>query len=172
MILLAFRHGLRAGEVVDLQWEQIDFAGAVLHVRRSRMDRPPRIPSPVANSAPYDSISARAAEALRLCLGTRRSPQPCGVQSDGGARREGRRPGSKGPRTHAAPRLRLRTSERGARHEGLAGVPRAPEYPEHGEIFRACAWALLGVLAGLARRRSPGCTHGPGLPRLNDQSPY
>lgn len=109
---------------------------------------------------------------LRLCLGTRRSPQPCGVQSDGGARREGRRPGSKGPRTHAAPRLRLRTSERGARHEGLAGVPRAPEYPEHGEIFRACAWALLGVLAGLARRRSPGCTHGPGLPRLNDQSPY
>jgi hypothetical protein len=27
-------------------------------------------------------------------------------------------------------------------------------------------------LAGLARRRSPGCTHGPGLPRLNDQSPY
>jgi type 1 fimbriae regulatory protein FimB/type 1 fimbriae regulatory protein FimE len=34
MILLAFRHGLRAGEVVDLRWEQIDFAGAVLHVRR------------------------------------------------------------------------------------------------------------------------------------------
>ena len=27
------------------------------------MGRPPRIPSPVANSAPYDSISARAAEA-------------------------------------------------------------------------------------------------------------
>jgi type 1 fimbriae regulatory protein FimB/type 1 fimbriae regulatory protein FimE len=25
MILLAFRHGLRAGEVVDLRWEQIDF---------------------------------------------------------------------------------------------------------------------------------------------------
>ena len=30
----------------------------------SRMGCPPRIPSPVANSAPYDSISARAAEAL------------------------------------------------------------------------------------------------------------
>ncbi len=24
MILLAFRHGLRAGEVVDLRWEQVD----------------------------------------------------------------------------------------------------------------------------------------------------
>ena len=33
MVLLAFRHGLRAGELVDLRWEQIDFATATLHVR-------------------------------------------------------------------------------------------------------------------------------------------
>ena len=40
MILLAFRHGLRAGEVVDLRWEQIDFAGAVLHVCRIKNGSP------------------------------------------------------------------------------------------------------------------------------------
>jgi integrase len=34
MVLLAFRHGLRAGEVVDLRWEQVDFKTASLHVRR------------------------------------------------------------------------------------------------------------------------------------------
>jgi type 1 fimbriae regulatory protein FimB/type 1 fimbriae regulatory protein FimE len=34
MILLACRHGLRAAEVCDLRWEQIDFATATLHVRR------------------------------------------------------------------------------------------------------------------------------------------
>jgi len=34
MVLLAFRHGLRAAEVVDLRWEQVDFDGGVLHVRR------------------------------------------------------------------------------------------------------------------------------------------
>jgi type 1 fimbriae regulatory protein FimB/type 1 fimbriae regulatory protein FimE len=34
MILLTFRHGLRAAELVDLRWEQIDFDHAVLHVRR------------------------------------------------------------------------------------------------------------------------------------------
>ena len=34
MTLLAFRHGLRAAEVCDLRWEQIDFASATLHVRR------------------------------------------------------------------------------------------------------------------------------------------
>jgi integrase len=34
MILLAFRHGLRAAEVCDLRWDQIEFNAAVLHVRR------------------------------------------------------------------------------------------------------------------------------------------
>jgi integrase len=40
MILLAFRHGLRASEVCDLRWDQVDFNGAVLHVRRVKNDTP------------------------------------------------------------------------------------------------------------------------------------
>ena len=36
MILLAFRHGLRASEVCDLRWEQVDFKAATLHVRRTK----------------------------------------------------------------------------------------------------------------------------------------
>jgi type 1 fimbriae regulatory protein FimB/type 1 fimbriae regulatory protein FimE len=40
MILLAFRHGLRASEVIDLQWNQIDFNQAVLHVRRAKNGTP------------------------------------------------------------------------------------------------------------------------------------
>ena len=34
MILVAFRHGLRAAEAVDLRWDQVDFRTATLHVRR------------------------------------------------------------------------------------------------------------------------------------------
>jgi integrase len=34
MLLVAYRHGLRASEVVDLRWDQIDFRTASLHVRR------------------------------------------------------------------------------------------------------------------------------------------
>ena len=34
MILVAYRHGLRASEVCDLRWEQIDWNSATLHVRR------------------------------------------------------------------------------------------------------------------------------------------
>jgi integrase len=40
MILLAFRHGLRAAEVVDLRWEQVDFKTASLHVRRVKNGTP------------------------------------------------------------------------------------------------------------------------------------
>jgi integrase len=40
MILIAFRHGLRASEAVDLRWEQVDFSRASLHVRRSKGGSP------------------------------------------------------------------------------------------------------------------------------------
>jgi type 1 fimbriae regulatory protein FimB/type 1 fimbriae regulatory protein FimE len=34
MILVAYRHGLRAAELVDLRWDQVDFRTATIHVRR------------------------------------------------------------------------------------------------------------------------------------------
>ena len=34
MILVAFRHGLRAAELVDLRWDQVELETAQLHVRR------------------------------------------------------------------------------------------------------------------------------------------
>ena len=40
MILLAYRHGLRASELVDLRWDQVDFNQAVLHVRRVKNGTP------------------------------------------------------------------------------------------------------------------------------------
>ena len=40
MVLLAFRHGLLAGEVIDLRWDQVDFKAATLHVRRLKNGTP------------------------------------------------------------------------------------------------------------------------------------
>jgi integrase len=40
MILVAYRHGLRASELTDLRWDQIDFATATLHVRRVKRGSP------------------------------------------------------------------------------------------------------------------------------------
>ena len=40
MILIAFRHGLRASELIDLRWDQIDLNAATLHVRRVKSGTP------------------------------------------------------------------------------------------------------------------------------------
>jgi type 1 fimbriae regulatory protein FimB/type 1 fimbriae regulatory protein FimE len=40
MILVAYRHGLRASEICDLRWEQFDFNSATLHVRRVKNGKP------------------------------------------------------------------------------------------------------------------------------------
>jgi len=40
MVLMAYRHGFRCGELVDLRWDQIDFAHSTLHVRRSKGGKP------------------------------------------------------------------------------------------------------------------------------------
>ena len=40
MVLVTFRHGLRASELVDLRWEQIDLEHALLHVRRLKNGSP------------------------------------------------------------------------------------------------------------------------------------
>src|SRR5262249_23968373 len=42
MILLAYRHGLRASELCDLQWHQIEINTGRLQVRRSKKGTPPR----------------------------------------------------------------------------------------------------------------------------------
>ena len=40
MLLVAYRHGLRVSELVDLRWEQVDFGTATLHVRRVKQGTP------------------------------------------------------------------------------------------------------------------------------------
>jgi site-specific recombinase XerD len=40
MILVAYRHGLRAAELTDLRWEQVEFRAATLHVRRVKQGTP------------------------------------------------------------------------------------------------------------------------------------
>ena len=40
MVLVAFRHGLRASELVGLEWSQVDLEAAVLHVQRVKRGTP------------------------------------------------------------------------------------------------------------------------------------
>jgi len=54
VILVAFRHGLRASEVVALRWDDIDLATGRLHVRGAK-----------GGDASVHPISARESRALR-----------------------------------------------------------------------------------------------------------
>ena len=56
-VLVAYRHGLRASEVVALRWDDIDLATGRSHVRRGK-----------AGDAGVHPISARASRALRKLL--------------------------------------------------------------------------------------------------------
>ena len=40
MVLVAYRHGLRASEICDLRWDQIDLISATLHVNRVKNGKP------------------------------------------------------------------------------------------------------------------------------------
>jgi type 1 fimbriae regulatory protein FimB/type 1 fimbriae regulatory protein FimE len=40
MVLVAYRHGLRVAELVDLRWDQVEFKTATVHVRRVKAGTP------------------------------------------------------------------------------------------------------------------------------------
>jgi integrase len=40
MLFVAYRHGLRASELCELEWSQVDFNSATLHVRRAKNGKP------------------------------------------------------------------------------------------------------------------------------------
>ena len=45
-ILITYRHGLRAAELADLRWDQVDFDHGLLHVRRKKNGMPSVHPLP------------------------------------------------------------------------------------------------------------------------------
>ena len=56
-ILVAYRHGFRPAELVDLRWDQIDFKAAALHVRR--------VKNGVSSVHPLQGVELRALRRLQ-----------------------------------------------------------------------------------------------------------
>ena len=64
MILVAFQHGFRASEIIELEWSDIDFNAAEMHVERKKRGKSPRHPiaatsSGAAEAAPRSRIRSR-----------------------------------------------------------------------------------------------------------------
>ena len=142
LILAAFRHGLRASEICDLEWSQVEFGrSASLHVRGSR-----------TASRVSTRCAATKSEHCASCAGNFPIAVMC-LRPDGEGRSRRRRepPDQAYWRTrrlrlpdthpHAAPRLRLRACEQRPRypcHPGLAGPSFNPTHcPLHGVVANA-----------------------------------
>ena len=94
MILVAYRHGLRATELCDLQWHQIELDQGRLHVRRAKRGTPSVHPirgdeiralrrlrrEHVSEAYVFISEPRRAHEHARLPSGSAR-PQRCPLRS-------------------------------------------------------------------------------------------
>src|SRR5678816_3387119 len=64
MILVTYRHGLRASEVCDLQWHQVELDQGRMHVRRAKNGTPSSIRSGAMRFVPYASSAVNTRTTL------------------------------------------------------------------------------------------------------------
>ncbi len=139
MILVGYRHGLRASEVVDLRWDQVEFATATLHVRRVKQGTPSTHP-----------ILGDELRALRRLQREQEPNSPFVFTSERGApfstagfARMVERAGREAKlafKPHA--RLRLCLGQQGPRHPCPASLPRSPQHSTYRPVHRTVANAV------------------------------
>jgi integrase len=70
MVLIGYRHGLRASELCDLQWSQVELATGRLHVRRAKNGSPSVHPHMLRHGCGYALANAgHDTRALQAWLG-------------------------------------------------------------------------------------------------------
>jgi len=74
MVLLAFRHGLRASELVDLRWDQVDFDLGLLHVRRAKAGTPATHPLTGRELRALRRLQRETGPATHLFMSERKAP--------------------------------------------------------------------------------------------------
>ena len=74
MILIAYRHGLRAAELCALRWDQIDFARGLLHVRRLKNGTPSVHPMGGTEIRALRRLKREQLESRHVFLTERRAP--------------------------------------------------------------------------------------------------
>jgi integrase len=154
MILLAFRHGLRASELCDLQWTQVDFEAANLAVTRAKHGTPSTHP-----------LTGRELRALRRLHREAEGRSPFLFVSERGSpmtvsnfqKLISRACEAAGLKIKAHPHM-LRHAwfppgERGAGYAVAASLSRAQEHPAYGSVHRTSANPVQGLVERLKRKR-------------------
>jgi hypothetical protein len=74
VILLTFRHGLRAAELVGLRWDQVDFDLGVLHVRRAKASTPATHPLTGRELRAFRRLQRETGPSTHLFMSERKAP--------------------------------------------------------------------------------------------------
>ena len=124
LIMMAYRHGLRASELVALRWDQVDLKAGMLHVARIKKGSPSTHPlrGPELERCARGSVS-KAKQRPTFHIATWR---PDDAAHGPLCRRGGRKPRDRvsSPSAHAAPRHRVLLRQR------------RPGYPRHPALSR------------------------------------
>jgi integrase len=81
MILIAYRHGLRASELCALRWDQVDFDRGLLHVRRAKNGTPSVHPMGGAEIRALRRLKREQLESRHVFITERRAPMtPAGFR--------------------------------------------------------------------------------------------
>ena len=169
MVLIAFRHGLRASELVDLRWDQIDLEHALLHVRGTQKWQSCHAPIDRQGITRLEAATtrARAKVAVRVHIGTRHAIHQAWLSSDGRARWRGCWVRYEDSPSHAAPRLRVQVGQRRRRYQNDPVLSRPQVDPAYGALHRAGTNSVQKLIPGLTAPASFEATvGGSGCPRL------
>jgi integrase len=114
LILVGYRHGLRAIEIADLEWSQVEFGrNATLHVRRVKHGKPSAHPLRGDEIRALRELQRQFPDSGFVFATERGGPvhPGCGEPAYQAPRRT-RRLCLQGARPYASPRLRLRARQR------------------------------------------------------------
>jgi integrase len=149
LILVSYRHGLRATEICDLEWSQVEWGrNAALHVRRLKNGKPATHPLRGDEICALRELQRQFPESAFVFATERGGP----FTADAANRlikRIGERAGFPfpGTRPHATARLRLCAGECGPRYARYTGLAWSQVNSAHRQIHRAFADAVQGFLA-------------------------
>ena len=178
MILIAYRHGLRVGELCALTWDQVDFGQGLLHVTRLKHGVPLVHPLGGEELRALRRLQRKQAEGRHLFQTERNAPiTPAGFRKTLARIGEA---SALGFPVH--PHMRRHACGYKLANDGqdtrTLTQPRAPEHSAHGEVHRTRGRPVQWLLAGLRRggaspgraRRAPEAGGPLGRPKPSERS--
>jgi type 1 fimbriae regulatory protein FimB/type 1 fimbriae regulatory protein FimE len=151
MILVAFRHGLRASELVDLRWDQVDFNRAILHVRRAKGGTPSVHPLTGSEMRSLRRLQRESEAGQFVFVSERGAP----FTTAGFARMLQRAATATTLTLKVHPHMLRHAcgfalANSGSRYPRLTSLSRAQDHPAYGPLHRVGARPVQEILEGLS----------------------